>query len=37
VRKARREQYLRYPGRDVTANQVAPAARRLRRALAKDT
>jgi hypothetical protein len=36
VRKARREQYLRYPGRDVTANQVAPAARRLRRALAKD-
>jgi hypothetical protein len=37
VRKARREQYLRYPGRDVTANQVAPAARRLRRALANGS
>jgi Winged helix DNA-binding domain len=35
VRKARRDQYLRYPGRDVTAKQVAPAARRLRSALAK--
>jgi Winged helix DNA-binding domain len=35
VRRARREQYLRYPGRDVTAKQVAPAARRLRSALAK--